>query len=152
MFKDLDLTFGEEIDLLVKWLGKESAEYVTWIWTVKVNNPERGLRMIWIRPEECYGSSKVMENELFKHLESFPKLSNKDYAKLIELSDWLMELQSARVDKDLPGLAVLENVCGVNPRVEKLPFRLQERWVSIDSDYKLAQCPISSRWLVCWVF
>ncbi len=48
-----------------------------------------------------------------------------------------MELQSAKADGDLPGLAVLDTARGVNPVVEKLPFGLQDRWLSVGSDYKL---------------
>lgn len=93
--------------------------------------------MNWARLEECYGSPEVIENSLFRRLESFPKLTNKDYVKLRELSDLLMELQSAKADGDLPELVVIDTARGVNPVVEKLPFRLQDRWLSVGSDYKL---------------
>lgn len=135
--RNLDLTFSEEIDLLVKWLGKESAEHVNRIRMVNANNPERGLKMIWDRLQECYGSPEVIENSLFRRLESFPVLTNKDYGRLRELSDLLMELQSAKADGDLPGLAVLDTARGINPIVLKLPFGLQDRWLSVGSDYKL---------------
>ncbi|XP_046703058.1 uncharacterized protein LOC124384338 [Silurus meridionalis] len=98
--RDLDLAFSEEIDLLVKWLGRESAEHANRIRTVNTSNPERGLDLIWARLEECYGSTEVIENSLFKRLERFPKITNKDYAKLRDLSDLLMELQSAKDDEE----------------------------------------------------
>lgn len=44
--RGLNLTYSEEMDLLVKWLGKESSEHANRIRAVHVNHPDRGLRMI----------------------------------------------------------------------------------------------------------
>ncbi|XP_056273067.1 uncharacterized protein LOC130195510 [Pseudoliparis swirei] len=92
--KGLDLTPSEEMDLLFKWLGKESAEHVEHIRAIHINRPAAGLAMIWHRLEQSYGSAEVIEDALFKRIDAFPKITNRDYSKLIKLSDLLMELVS----------------------------------------------------------
>lgn len=62
----------------------------------------------------------------------------KNNVKLQELSDILMELQCAKQDGALPGLAYLDIARGVKQIVEKLPFNLQEKWTSVGSQYKEA--------------
>lgn len=56
------------------------------------------------------------------------------------VSDLLMELQSARAEGDLPGLSFLDTARGVNPIVQELPFRLQEKWASVGASYKWKKC------------
>ncbi|XP_043105115.1 uncharacterized protein LOC122351832 [Puntigrus tetrazona] len=121
---DLNLTSSEEMDLLLKWLGKESAEHVEQIRAIHINHPQAGLAMAWDRLDQAYGSTEVIEDALFKRIDAFPKITNRDYSKLTKLSDLLMELQSAKAEGDLPGLAFLDTARGVNPIVQKLPFRL----------------------------
>ncbi len=60
----LNLTASEVIDLLVKWLEKESAEHAKRIRSVHINQPSKGLDMIWARLEECYGAPELSK-ELF---------------------------------------------------------------------------------------
>ena len=92
---DLDLTPREELDLLIKWLGPQSAEQAKRIRAVHIHNASLGLQMVWQRLEECYGSAEMIENALLKKLEEFPKISNKDNEKLRELGDLLQELEAA---------------------------------------------------------
>lgn len=132
----LNLTPSEEMDLLVKWLGKESAEHAKRMRSVHINQPMEGLDRIWTRLEECYGAPEVIERALFKRVENFPRISSRDYSKLHELSDLLMEIESAKADGYLPGLSYLDTARGINPIVQKLPFNLQEKWLSHGSGYK----------------
>lgn len=134
--QDLGLTYSEELDLLVKWLGKESGEHVKRIRAVHVSNPRAALHLSWDRLQECYGTAEMVENALFKRLDSFPRLTAKDNAKLRELSDLLMELLVAKNDGFLPGLAYLDTPRGVKPIVEKLPPGLQEKWLTTGSRFK----------------
>lgn len=50
-----DLTSSEDMDLLLKRLGKESAEHVEQIRGIHINHPEAGLAMTWDRLEQTYG-------------------------------------------------------------------------------------------------
>lgn len=127
---DLDLTPSEEMDLLIKCLGKESAEHVEEIRAIHINHPEVELAMIWDRLKQTYGSAEVIEDAL-KHIDTFPKITNQDYSKPTKLSDLQLELEG-----DLPGLSFLDTARGVNPIVHKLPFRLQEKWASVGASYK----------------
>ncbi|XP_062413903.1 uncharacterized protein LOC134105319 [Pungitius pungitius] len=134
--RGLDLSAGEEMDLLVKWLGHESAGHARRIRAVNVNHPERGLAMVWERLEQCYGSPEAVESALFKRLDAFPTIHNKDPQKLRELGDLLMEVLSAKAEGDLPGLAFLDTSRGVNPIAQKLPYNLQEKWINEGTRYK----------------
>ncbi|KAK0147466.1 hypothetical protein N1851_013070 [Merluccius polli] len=140
--QDLDLTASEELDLLVKWLGKESSEHIKRMRAVHVTNPEAALQMSWTRLRECYATPEVIESALFKRLDNFPRLTSRENIKLRELSDLLMELLSAKDDGYLPGLSYLDTPRGINPIVEKLPINLQEKWLSTGSRYK-EHCAVS---------
>ncbi|KAJ8369536.1 hypothetical protein SKAU_G00095640 [Synaphobranchus kaupii] len=126
----LRLTYNEELDLLTRWLGPHSSEQIRRIRAVHVSDPAAGLRMAWSRLEECYGSPETIEKALLDKLERFPKITNKDPLKMRELGDLLRELESAKLEGFLPGLAYLDTSRGVNPIVEKLPYGLQERWMT----------------------
>lgn len=132
----LDLSFTEELDLLVKWLGKDSSEHVKRIRAVHVTNPKAALQLSWDRLHECFGTPEIVENALFNRLDNFPRLSARDNTKLRLLSDLLMELLAAKDDGYLPGLAYLDTPRGIKPIVEKLPPGLQEKWLSVGSKYK----------------
>lgn len=80
---------------------------------------------------EC---QKFIENALFKKIENFPKLTNRDNGKLRELGDILLEVECAKVEGYLPGLTYTAR--GVNSIVEKLPHSLQEKWITEASKYK----------------
>lgn len=133
----LRLTCSEELDLLVKWLGPQSSEQVRRIRAVHVSDPVAGLRMARIRLDECYGSPETIEKALLDKLERFPRVGNKDPLRLRELGDLLRELESAKLEGYLPGLVYLDTSRGVNPIVEKLPYALQEKWMSLGSMYKM---------------
>ncbi|CAN2390054.1 zinc finger [Pristimantis euphronides] len=90
--------------------------------------------MLWERLNECYGSSEMIEESLFKR--DFPKIPNKGFHKLRELSDLLLELQVAKAEGDLLGLTFLDTARGIKPIVQKLPHSLQEKWISRGTDYK----------------
>ena len=143
----LDLTYREELDLLSKWLGRESSEQVRRIKAANIRNAQAGLVMAWERLEETYGSPEAIERALFTKLENFPKLTNKEPQKLRALGDLLLELDAAKADGYLPGLSYLDTSRGVHPIVEKLPYNLQDKWMSFGSkfkrDYKVSFPPFS---------
>ena len=138
--RGIGLTASEEMDLLTKWLGKESSEHVKRIRSVHVSDPEEALRKAWRRLQDCYASPEVIENAIFKKLDNFPKISAKDYTKLRELGDLLMEIQCAKEEGYLQGLRYLDTARGIAPVIEKLPHALQERWVTHGSRFKEEHC------------
>nr|XP_055034971.1 uncharacterized protein LOC129422846 [Misgurnus anguillicaudatus] len=132
----LGLTSTEMLDLLIKWLGPESVKHIKRIRSVHVVNPDVALKKAWDRLQECYAAPEVMEKSLFKRLDEFPRISTKDYGKLRDLGDLLMEIQGAREEGYLTGLAYLDTARGIGPIVEKLPHGLQEKWLSVGSKFK----------------
>lgn len=136
---DLSLTANEEMDLLVKWLGPESAAQVKRIRAVNVNILVKGLQMIWECLNECYGAPEVIENSLLERVDSFPKFSNKDNKKLRQLGDLLTELQAAKSEGALSGLAYLDTARGISGIVQKLPFSVQEKCMLLGYAYRAAQ-------------
>lgn len=136
LIKDLALSPREELDLLVKWLGPRSSEQARRISSLHVQNAAAGLHMVWTRLEETYGASEVIEKALFQKIDDFPRISNKDNRKLQELGDLLLELELSIEEGYLPGLTYLNTARGINPIVEKLPYGLQEKWITAGSKYK----------------
>lgn len=126
----------QELDLMTKWLGPESGNHVKRIRSVHVNNPSLALKKAWDRLHECYAAPEMIEKSLFHRLDSFPRLNNKDNVKLRELGDLLLEIQGAKEDGYLPGLLYLDTSRGISPIVEKLPYWLQEKWITHGSIYK----------------
>lgn len=82
-----------------------------------------------------YGSPEAIEAYLFIRLENFPKRSNRDYQRLQELGDLLLEIEAAKLDGYLPGLSFLDTATGINLFVEKLPHDIQEQWIDQGSRY-----------------
>lgn len=133
---NLDLSAAEELDLLTKYLGKESAEQVRRIKTVNIRNPPTGLYMAWERLDEIYGSPEAVEQALFNKLENFPKVTTKDPQRLRDLADLLTELLAAKEDGYLAGLSYLDTSRGIKPIIEKQPCNLQEKWLYFGTRYK----------------
>lgn len=98
--------------------------------------PLQRLSLLWKILYETYGAPEMVESSLFRRLENFPKISNRDNCRLRELSDLLKEIQAAMQDGDLMGLSYLDTPWGVNPIIQKLPFSLQEKWLTVGSKYK----------------
>ncbi|KAK0153095.1 hypothetical protein N1851_005229 [Merluccius polli] len=126
---NIGLTVAEETDLLIKWLGKESLEQACRLRAAHIREPQGGLKAIWQRLEECYGTPEAIEGALFARLKSFPKITNKEPAKLRELADLLHELQAAKQDGFRPGLAYLDTARGVAPIILFPPFSVFVKFI-----------------------
>ncbi|KAK7895611.1 hypothetical protein WMY93_020936 [Mugilogobius chulae] len=133
--KDLNLSAREELDLLTKWLGPKSSEQAKRIRAVHTLNPAAGVKMIWERLEESYGSSEAIEDALLRKIEEFPKLTNKDGDRLRELGDILLELNCAKSDGTLPGLAYLDTARG---------FIQHQAKMKNDPSFALSSCNIQA--------
>lgn len=94
----MDLTAGEELDLLISYLGNDSANQVKRIEAVNISHLSAGLAMAWNCLDEMYGSPEAVEQTLFSKLESFPKIITKDQHRLRDLADLLSELEAAKLD------------------------------------------------------
>ncbi|XP_073536978.1 uncharacterized protein [Phyllobates terribilis] len=120
VIKDLNLTGKEQLDLLVNWLRLESAERIKTVKAVYVDYSDAGLLAAWERLEQTYGSSEAIESALFKRLQTFPRITDKDNRKIQDLSNLLKEIELVKLDPRLSGLSYLDTAHGVNPVVLKL--------------------------------
>lgn len=96
------------LDLLIKWVGPESVKHNKIIRCVHVRNPDVALKRAWDRLQECYAAPEIMETSLFYRLDEFPRILAKDYVKLRDLGDLLMELQCAKEEDYFTGLIYLD--------------------------------------------
>lgn len=87
---------GEQMDLMVKWLGKESSDHAVRIGATNANQPNVGLESIWSRPDKMFGSPEATEKNLFSRAEAFPKIQSRDSSNLQELADLRQELEVAK--------------------------------------------------------
>ena len=55
---EIDASPEEEIDLLIKWLGPTSRAHVISLQAAYSHNRKEGLRKIWDRLDERYGSAE----------------------------------------------------------------------------------------------
>lgn len=88
----------QKLDLMTKWLGKESGEWVKPIQSVHVSNHNLVLQKAWKRLHECHVIPVIIKKLLFQHLDSFSRVQAKDHINLHELEDLLMEIQGAKED------------------------------------------------------
>lgn len=127
----------EEIDLLIKWLGKDTKKQATSLKTAYVANPIEGLQQIWSRLDERYGSPESVFHATVKKLENFPKITVRESTKLYDLSDILSEIKGLKQDPRYASvLSYFDSSVGVNPIVTKLPHNLQEKWMTHAAGYK----------------
>ncbi|XP_052073800.1 uncharacterized protein LOC127711732 [Mytilus californianus] len=136
--EELSVTAFEEMDLIVKWLGRESSKFLQTIRASNVNNPKTGLRRIWERLDERYGRPEMVEATIKTKLQKFPKLTNKDHSRLYELLDILTQIESSKENETFSNLlSYFDSSSGVLPIVDKLPYNIQEKWTTRASQYKL---------------
>ncbi|XP_070196629.1 uncharacterized protein [Littorina saxatilis] len=134
---ELSVSPQEELDLLVKHLGFESSKYAQSIRASNAADPARGLRLLWRRLDERFGSPELVEARLRERIESFPQITKKDSRKLYDLCDLCDEINSAKDDENLgPLLKVYDTSIGTNKIVAKLPPNLKHKWTERASSYK----------------
>ncbi|XP_071122109.1 uncharacterized protein [Mytilus edulis] len=134
---ELQVSDSEQIDLLIKWLGPESSKHAMSIRASNANNPTRGLHRLWERLDDRYGAPIMLQTSLVNKLDNFPTLTNKDNSLLYDLSDIISEIEYHKENPKLGCLlAYFDSSKGVNPIVEKLPYGLQEKWITRASRYK----------------
>ena len=134
---DMDLTCPEEIDLLVKHLGANSKRYALSLRTAYLHNPEEALSHIWKRLNERFGTAESVLSALDKKLKFFPRIMNKETLKLYDLADILSEIEGLKKNSEYSvTLSYFDSTVGMNPIISKLPYNLQQKWISHAASYK----------------
>lgn len=137
VIKELNVSPFEEFDLLIKWLGPESKRHAINIRAAHMSDLRLGLKRIWERLDDRYGSPEMLEEMMKKKIRDFPNLTNKENKKLFELSDIVSEIESLKCDQKYATLlAYYDSSSGVTPIVNKLPYNLKEKWVTQAANYK----------------
>ena len=137
VIKELSVSPFEEFDLLIKYLGVESKKHAMNIRAANMSDLKLGIKRIWERLDDRYGSPEMLEEMMKKKIRDFPNLTNKDNKKLFELSDIVSEIESLKSDQNYAALlAYYDSSSGVTPIVNKLPYNLKEKWVNQASNYK----------------
>ncbi|XP_062602313.1 uncharacterized protein LOC134264026, partial [Saccostrea cucullata] len=137
ILKELRATPGEELDLLIKWLGAESKKFAMSMRTANPKDPQKAVRLIWQRLQERYGSPELVEAALKSKLDKFPSVSISDSKKLYELADLLTEIDSVKEDPTYSTLlSYFDSSSGILPVVRKLPVNIQKKWITRASAFK----------------
>lgn len=135
--QDLKLSSPEELDLLIRWLGPTSTNHAKSIRTSTLHNPLQGVKKLWSRLDERFGSPEMVETSLKTRLNKFPKITDSDVRKLYELSDLLSEIMCLKGNAKYHDLlSYFDTSVGVKPIVAKLPSNLQSKWVTRASKFK----------------
>ena len=134
---ELGFSPSEEINLLIKYLGSNSRQHAISIKAANMSNPRLGVKRIWERLDDRFASPELVESLLKKKLANFPKINQKEPAKLFDLHDIVSEIESLKGESQHSQLlSYFDTSAGVSPIVSKLPYNLQEKWISCASDYK----------------
>ena len=135
--EELEVCCEEELDLLTKYLGPDSRKWALSIRSANVDNPKRGREKIWQRLNDRYACPEIIEASIKKRLEDFPKLTNRDGKKLFDLCDILTQIESLKESGPYASqFSYFDTSSGVNPIVSKLPYNLQEKWMTRAMNYK----------------
>jgi hypothetical protein len=91
----------------------------------------------------------MIDSALKNKLASFPKLSNKDFKKLFELTNILAEIE-ALMEEDIYGamISYFDTAIAIGPIVCKLPYMLQEKWTTTASQYNKRHCTLHPPFIV----
>ncbi|XP_053387835.1 uncharacterized protein LOC123557228 [Mercenaria mercenaria] len=128
---------AEEIDLLIKWLGRESRKHAQNLKSAYIRDPIAGLQQIWHRLDDRYGSPEAVHKAVTRRLDTFPKLTMHDTTKWYDLADLLMEIAGLKDDSVYSStLAYFDSSVGMSRVLCKLPQNIQERWAVFVNTYK----------------
>lgn len=101
------------------------------------DNPALAVKKIWERLEERFGSPEMVERSLKERISSFPRIAGNDNKRLFDLADLVSEIAAV---KEQPQYSILfgyfDSSTGINPIASKLPWNLQDKWVTEASRFK----------------
>ena len=128
MIKGVNLSFSEQLSLIIEHTTNESKRLVQRLRNAFIENPGEGLKQVWCKLGETFGSNAVVTQVHLTKLKSFPKIGFRDNKRLQEFGDLLLELQCAKNDGGLKGLKTLDEPAYLRPVAAKLPEDLRGRW------------------------
>ena len=134
---EIEANPSEEIDLMIKWLGKESRKHALNLKNVYLTDPSKAVKQIWERLDERFGSPESIHKVITNKLDNFQKIYQHDTTRWYDLADTLAEIQALKEDPVFTcALAYFDSSIGIAPVLLKLPLNTQERWASKVNAYK----------------
>ena len=104
---------------------------------MNVSNPARELLKIWERLDERYGVPELVKHAIVSKLKHFSVINSKESKKLYELVDILSEVEALKKDSRYAlQLSYFDSSEGMLPIVQKLPYNIQEKWVTRAAYFK----------------
>ena len=98
MIKGVNLSPSEQLSLIIEHTTNESKRLVQRLRNAFIENPGEGLKQVWCKLGERFGSNAVVTQVHLAKLNSFPKIGFRDNKRLQEFGDLLLELQCAKND------------------------------------------------------
>lgn len=136
---ELRMPPGERVQLLVNKLGSRSKPLAQGIYDANIDDFSRALTLIWETLDEIFGRPELLEITIRKQLDDFPVLTNSrtDSEKLYQLLNMLHRIHSMKLSPQYTQvLAYYDSSVGINPIISKIPYSLQEKWISRASSFK----------------
>ena len=121
MVKGIPLSSAEKLNLMAQDManGSESKALIEHISRVYISNPDIGLNQAWERLQERFGSDEAVTQALTKKVELLSVVSSTNHKGLQKFSDTLEEIEAAKDDGSLLGLAALDTPYFIRPIVAK---------------------------------
>ena len=127
MIKGVNLSPSEQLSLIIEYTTNQSKRLVQRLRNAFIENPAEGLKQIWCKLGERFGSNAEVTQVRLAKLNLFPKIGFRDNKRLHEFDDLLLELQCVENDGRLRGLKILEETAYLRPVAAKFPEDLQGR-------------------------
>ena len=141
IISELKATKNEELELLLNRLTGDSKLTACGIHHANPGKPDNALKLIWERLDEMYGRPEMVEASIRQQLENFRPVTSTENKRLYDLLNILIKIESLMMNSTLKStLAYFNSSVGVNPIVSKLPYHLQEKWITKASAYKKTNC------------
>ena len=139
MMRGVKLSASEQLSLIIEYSTNESKKLAQRLRNAYIYDPGEGLKRVWEKLGERFGSDAVLTEAQLDKLSKFPQIKDRDNKQLQEFGDLLLELQCAKISGGLKGLDILDSPLYLKPIVSKLPRDLQSKWQSRAFKYKTEQ-------------
>ncbi|XP_062607729.1 uncharacterized protein LOC134269543 [Saccostrea cucullata] len=134
---ELKASAYEELELLINKLTGNSKQAASGIRNANPGKPKHALGLIWERLDHMYGRPEMVEASIRQQLENFQPVKSGENKRLYDLLNILIKIESLMTNSVFASsLAYFNSSTGVNPIITKLPFNLQEKWITRASTYK----------------
>ena len=108
MIAGVKISPSEQLSLIIEYTTNESKRLAQRLRNAYIDNPGEGLKEVWCKLGERFGSNSVVTQVHLQKINSFPKIGMQNNKQLQEFGDLLLELQCAKNDGRIKGLQILD--------------------------------------------